>query len=356
MKTSDLQISFCQDLVMLLSSGSNLDSALRVVVESRSATKYKNDSVYQSTADFTSSLASVRAQVRQGETLSNALSQQPDYFDQYFVGMVKSGEAAGELVGVLKQLQTQLESDQALTEKIKSALVYPITLVVVMALSLFIVMAYVLPRLTGLFTSFDGELSGSANFLLHLGMFFESWGITILLILGVFTLLAMVFEDSLHIRARVKDLLLRLPALRRLTAQLEFSRFSSALASLLDAGLTQVEAVGIAAEMFASSAQRQKALTAIESIREGKSFSNAMRAFPELALYYSHSIDSGEQSGQLPESLRILAERLQRDFSLRAERLTGLLEPLLVVLLGIFVGFVIFTVFSTIQSISGFAL
>ncbi len=339
---------------MLLKSGSDLDSALGVMLDSRLSSKAKG--LREGTDGFSHALASIRAKVRQGEPLSESLASYPKYFESYFVSMVKSGEASGELLSAFTELQKQLERDQDLNERVGSALVYPTVLVVVTMLSLLVLMVFILPQLSGLFTAFSGELSSSARFLMSAGRFFDSWGQTILVSLVFSILLLFVFEKSLHTRARIKALLSRIPVIRQLSQQLEFSRFSSSLASLLNAGLTQIDATVIAAEVFSAPGQRTKVQRAVEMLREGQSFSTAIRAFPELATYYSHSIESGEKSGQLGDALQVLAERLQRDYALRTQRLITVLEPCLIVLMGVVVGFVIFTVFSTIQSMGNFAV
>ncbi len=108
-----------------------------------------------------------------------------------------------------------------------------------------------------------------------------------------------------------------------------------------------------AGQVLQVESQRQDVQKAISLMREGYSFSRAMHAFPEFKWYFAHSIESGEKSGQLPQSLSVVAQRLQRDFNSRAQRLVAMVEPALVIVLGLVIGFIVLTVFSTLQALGG---
>ncbi len=347
------QISFCQDLVMLLKSGSDLDSALQVMIAARTGGTPGARRALGANSRFVESLTAVRGQIRQGKPLSVALAAHPDYFGPFFIGMVKSGEASGTMVAVLNELCDQLERDEALNQSIRSTLVYPIILSLAMGVSLLMVLLYVLPQLTQLFAAFANDLSLSARALLFLGELVNDWGHILLLLVLAMAMVLFFFTESLRLGARVKRCLLNLPPLRGLHRQLELARFGSSLASLLHAGLRQVDALQIAGEVLQVESQRQAVQAAISLMREGHSFSHAMRAFPEFKWYFAHSIESGEKSGQLAQSLSVVAQRLQRDFNNRAQRMVAMVEPALVIVLGLVIGFIVLTVFSTLQALGG---
>ncbi|MFT6406815.1 MAG: general secretion pathway protein F [Arenicella sp.] len=344
MSHTDQLVSFAEDLAVLLNAGSDLDSALGLMVNSRSGVTLKP------------LLSQVRAQVRQGVLLSVALQQHPDYFDNYIVGMVRSGEASGQLATALEQLAGQLESSQELKSQINNALVYPAILAVAMTISLALVLGVILPKLTGLFDSFGGNLSFAASALLTVGDFMNSWGQTILISVAVLIVLIYLLQDQLDTKRRAVSLLMRLPFMRRLLSQIEFARFTSTLSSLLASGLSQTDALTIAAESFRQQDNRNRIDHAISKIKQGQSLSSAIKTVEGFGDLYAHSIESGERAGQLPATLDVLARRLEKDFSRRAQRLASLVEPILILFLGLVIGLIIYTVFAALQSMGDLPL
>ena len=329
---------------MLLNAGSDLDSSLELIAQSRTDESFKLV------------ISELRASVRQGVLLSNAMLQQPECFDNYFVGMVRSGEASGQLAKVLEQLAHQLESTQELKNQINNALIYPAILMVAMGLSLVLVLGVILPQLTGLFESFGEDLSPMANGLLFIGQFIDAWGSSILIALAVLLLFAYLLQDQLRLKYRVIAMVTQVPLIGNLLGQIEFARFTSTLSSLLASGLTQVDALSIAAESFQQDSNRSKIEAAILEIKQGKSLSSALESVDGFGDLYAHSIQSGERAGQLPNTLSVLARRLEKDFSRRAQRLASMVEPILILSLGLVIGLIIYTVFSALQGISDIPL
>ena len=344
MKYSQQLISFAEDLAVLLNAGSDLDSSLGLMVNARSD------------ALLAPILSELRAKVRQGISLSAALQEQGDYFDNYFVGMVRSGEASGQLASALEQLAEQLENNQELKNQINNALIYPAILSVAMALSLILVLGVILPKLTGLFDSFGGELSPMAQILLAVGQFMGNWGQAILIAIAVLLISLYLLQEQFQVKQGMVSLAKRVPFIRRLLSQIEFARFTSTLSSLLSSGLTQTDALAIAAESFQQDENRRQIEAAISEVKEGKSLSSAIESVEGFGDLYAHSIESGERAGQLPRTLNVLAKRLEKDFSRRAQRLASMVEPILILALGLVIGLIIYTVFSALQSMGDLPL
>ncbi len=336
------QISFTEDLAVLLRSGADLDSALAVLADTQSSSELP--------------LSELRASVRQGLTLSDALSGHADLFDNYFLGMVRSGEATGKLAAALEQLSAQLEIVEELKHKVSSALVYPLILSVAMVLSLSLVLGVILPKLTALFETFGGELSATASVLLSIGQFFDQWGEFIAIAFFVLVLLAYLLQDPLRLKARGKELFARLPFVGRLLNQIDFARFTSTLSSLLGSGVSQIEALEIASESYQDIEKRAQIKDVVAQVEQGVSLATALEASSDFAGLYTHSIESGERAGRLSETLEVLARRLEKDFSRRAERLASILEPILIVSLGLVIGVIIYTVFAALQSMGDLPL
>jgi len=344
MKKSEQLISFTEDLAVLLKAGSDLDSALAVIANVRSS------------GPLGPVISQLRSTVRQGLPLSSALQDQATLFDSYFIGMVRSGEASGKLTNALEQIATQLERSQDLKNQINNSLIYPAILSIAMGLSIILVMGVILPKLTGLFESFGGELSPMAQLLLTIGQFMDSWGLAILMTLAATFILLYLLYDMLHINQRALSLARRLPFIKTLFSQIEFARFTSTLSSLLAAGVSQTDALSIAAESFQHDENRRQIESAILTVKEGKSLSSAIQGVQGFGDLYAHSIESGERAGQLSETLSVLAGRLEKEFSRRAQRLASMVEPTLILTLGLVIGLIVVTVFSTLQSMGDLPL
>lgn len=336
------QISFTEDLAVLLRSGADLNSALGVLAGTQSSSGLP--------------LIELRASVRQGLPLSDALSEHAELFDNYFLGMVRSGEATGSLAAALEQLSAQLEIVEELKHKVSSALVYPVILCVAMVLSLSLVLGVILPKLTALFETFGGELSVTASALLSVGQFFDQWGKLIAIGFFVIILLAYLLQDPLQLKLRFKTIFTRLPFVGALLNQINFARFTSTLSSLLGSGLSQIEALEIASESYQDRQKRAQIKDVITQVEQGVSLATALQASSDFAGLYTHSIESGERAGRLPETLEVLARRLEKDFSRRAERLASTLEPVLIVSLGLVIGVIIYTVFAALQGMGDLPL
>ncbi len=341
---SNQLISFAEDLAVLLKSGSDLDSSLGFMINSRS------------NGDIKPLITELRTKVRQGLLLSTALEEHQNVFDNFFIGMVRSGEASGQLANALEQLAQQLEKNQELKNQINNALVYPAILAVAMAMSLVLVFAVILPKLTGLFESFGGELSLSAQAMLAVGQFVKNWGQTILVVISISVLLLYLLQEELKTTERINSMMMRIPFIKRLFGQIEFARFTSTLSSLLASGVSQTDALAIAAESFRQADSRKQIENAIVKVKEGQRLSQSIESIDGFGDLYAHSIESGERAGQLPATLGVLAQRLEKNFTRRAQSLASMVEPLLILVLGLVIGLIIYTVFSALQGMGDLPL
>lgn len=347
MKPQDALIAFTQDLSVLLSSGADLDGSLQVILDGMQSSPRRHS---KSSLRLVKAVQAVRGDIRKGQSLSHSLAAYPEFFDRYFIGMIRSGESSGRLPDVLNRLSEDLEASKLLREQIGTALIYPVLLSGVMLISLIVVLAIVVPRLSALFSTFGSELSSGAQILLVIGNWVTEWGQTALFVTLAAVFLVFLLSQIAEWRRRLIRWLQGLPGIHSLFEQIEFARFTASLGSLLLAGLRQSEALAIAADGMSSSAHRQAMQRVVDRVNEGIALSTAIQAIPSFTAIYSHSIYSGEQSGKLGQTLLVLAQRQQREFTRRTHRLVAVIEPTMVVILGLVIGFVAITVFSTLQS------
>ena len=333
-------ISLAENLAVLLKSGADLDEAMASIISSQPDTEFK------------SVLLQVRQELLSGTSLDLALAAQPDYFDPFFCGMVKSGEASGQLANALQRMASQMDNEHRLKQQISTALVYPAILFAAMCVSVVLVMGMILPQLTRVFDAFNTELSAAAQTLLSIGNFVERWGSTLLWSGIIVLLIGFIFRQALQPKRRLMQSLQFLPPVKAALDQLDFARFSGSLASLLESGMPQTEALLIASQSFSQEDNRQQIENIAQQVKSGRTLGDCLGEVDSVSQLYAQSVANGERGGQLPSTLRLLAIRMERDFSDQAQKLAAVIEPALVIILGVVIAAVVYTLFSALQTLS----
>ena len=289
-------------------------------------------------------VASLRAEVNGGSTFARALAQHPREFSDIFVAVIGAGEQSGNLGLVLERLADDLEEQQALKSKLVGAALYPaIVTLVAISIVLFLV-TYVVPQVAHVFASSKHALPiltvimiGVSNFLRNFG-----WLLLALLVLAVLAL-RMALKNAV-LRERYDAAWLGLPILGNLARSYNTARFASTLAMLASAGVPILKALQAAADTLSNRAMRADALDALALVREGAPLASALaqkKRFPGLLAMFARL---GEQTGQLPVMLQRAAKQLGTEVARRAMQLATLLEPLLIVAMGVVVMLIVLAV------------
>jgi len=311
-----------RQLATLLMAGSPLEQALSAVGRQADRQAVK------------ATLDRVRDAVVAGQTLAQAMSLEPRTFSPLYRGLVSVGGETGRLAGVLARLADYLEARQALRQKIGLALIYP-TLVAVIAIAVIAaLMFYVVPQVVAVFQQSRQTLPWLTRALIGFSAFVRTtgwlWIVALLLALGA---LAIAWKTE-RVRARLQRTLLRLPIIGRLLTGLDASRFASTLAILVASGAPLLRALEAAAGVVWLLPMREATRAVSERVTQGVALSRAMEeaaVFPPLLV---HLVASGEASGQLPAMLERASAQQEREVERRLAWITGLIEPLLIVLLG----------------------
>ena len=332
-------IDLINDLAVLLHSGQNIDAALTLLADANLDGALKH------------ALYKIRDGVRAGQALSDQMREHPTWFNEFICGIVIAGEASGDLPATLDRLVEQLERDLLLKSKIVNALIYPAVLWLVMSISLVIVIAIVLPQLTAVIESLNAPRSTLTSVLISFGTFINNWGRVLGAILIGLTCGLWLLREELDLKLKLSKVLLKILPLDALLAKMEFARFSGVLSSLLKSGLPQVGALQIAAHSLQRAESQAALQKVIERVREGQSFGNSLSQFTALGSVYAHSIKAGEEGGQLAPTLDRLSRRLENEFTLSSQRLAAIVEPILVVLMGLIIGLVVYAIFAALQSV-----
>ena len=287
-------------------------------------------------------VAAVRARVVEGEPLAHALGGFPRVFPEIYRATVAAGEQSGRLDTVLERLAEYTENRDQLRQRVLGALLYPIVLTVMCLLIITGLLTYVVPKVVEVFESGKTALPLLTRMLLATSNFLQDFGLWLLLliVLGIVGLSRWVRAPEA--RRKVDALLLRLPLIGRLVRGFNTARFTRTFSILTGSAVPVLEALHIAGRVINNLPMRDAVTTATERVREGAPIGRSLaasRLFPPMTV---HLISSGESSGRLEEMLERAAANQERELDGLLTALVGLLGPLLIVGMGIFVLVIVF--------------
>lgn len=289
-------------------------------------------------------VAALRAEVNAGASFASALSQHKREFSDIYTAVIGAGEQTGHLGIVLERLADDLEERQALRSKLIGAALYPAIVTLVAIVIVMFLVGYVVPQVATVFAGTKRALPFLTVAMLAISGFVRSygWAAAGLLIVAAFGLRTALRAESF--RERFDAATLNLPIIGRLARDYNAARFASTLAMLAGAGVPILKALQAAAETLANRAMRADALDALLLVREGAPLASAMsqkKRFPGLVSMFARL---GEQTGQLPVMLQRAAKQLSNEVQRRAMSLATILEPLLIVVMGMVVMLIVLAV------------
>lgn len=332
------------ELATLLGAGLTLDRSLHVLIE------------LGGSAPVTELLSGIRRRIRGGESLATALGAEPAVFPRLYVNMVRAGELGGTLASTLRRLADYLERTQALRESVRSALVYPLLLLVMAGVSLMVLMVYVVPQFTVMFEDLGAELPLSTRVVIAAGGILRHgwWLILAVLALGVWGGSRLLARPD--VRQRVDRALLGAPLVGSLLGRADSARLLRTLGTLLESGVPLLEALQLARGVLVNSRLADGVANAARAVRDGATLARALGAeavFPPLAV---HMVQVGEESGNLPAMLLQAADIFDRETRTAIERALSLLVPVLILALAVVIGGIVMSVLLAIISANDLVL
>ena len=289
-------------------------------------------------------VAALRSEVNAGAPFAKALAQHPREFSAIYSAVIAAGEQSGQLGTVLERLADDLEAREALKNKLIGASLYPAIVTVVAIVIVVFLVSYVVPQVASVFAGSQRALPFLTVVMLGLSAFVRGWGWLLLLLLVGGGIALVVARRNDALRERMDAAWLRLPLVGKLARGYNAARFAATLAMLASAGVPILRALQTAAETLNNRAMRADALDALVLVREGAPLASAIgskKRFPPLVSMFARL---GEQTGQLPVMLRRAADQLSAEVQRRAMHLATILEPLLIVGMGLVVMLIVLAV------------
>ncbi len=339
-KEKDIVI-FTRQLSTMIDAGLPLVQCLDIL--SRQAT----DKLFKST------LSQIKTDVESGDTFADALRKHPRVFTEFFTNMIEAGEAGGILDTILMRLAVYLEKARALKAKVKSAMVYPAAIMSIAILVIVFLMMFVIPVFAEMFEGFGGTLPAPTALVMAMSNFTKRYVLYFVPAAAVAVFLFKRFYRTDKGKHIVDALMLQAPVVGVLIQKVAVAKFTRTLGTLISSGVPIIEALQITARTAGNKVVEMAVLTTINSVKEGQTIAEPLEKqaiFPPMVV---QMIEVGENSGALDTMLNKIADFYDEEVDTAVSALTSLLEPALMVFLGITIGFVVVAMYLPIFKMAG---
>ncbi len=333
-------ITFVHLLAVMVKAGLSLSKSLDALSKQTASGK------------FSKIISDVNINVAKGNTFADSLAKHPDVFDDLFVNMVRVGEISGTLDTILELSAEQMKKDYELKSRVKGAMMYPAVILLVMLAVGVVVMVYIIPKLTVIFESMGVDLPASTKLLIGISNLFVNHG---LIMLGAFAAVCFLFRMFLRSNIGIKifdKFILKLPIFGDISKKINIARFSRTTSSLIRGGVSISTALKTVAKTLSNYYYKESINIAAEKIEKGASMKEILE---EAGGLYSplvlQMIEVGEETGSLDAILMNLAEFYEGEINETTKNLSTIIEPILMVIMGIAVGFFAISMIQPMYSI-----
>ena len=343
MRNLEIVAGVTRQMGTLLGSGIPLAETLKAMIEQ--AEKRDVETMFRE----------IRERINQGSSLADALADHPAYFTELYVNMVRAGEATGNVDVVLRRLADYLQAQRALRRKVVSALTYPVMMIGIGMIVVTILMTVVVPKITGMLTDTGQTLPTPTKILIGISDLFKDWWWAgALIVAAISFVIDRVYRRSDAGRLFVDRNVLRAPILGDLLRKQAVSRFTRTLSTLLQSGVPAVNSLEITRTVVGN----RVIADATEHIRvrilEGTDIATPLKATGAFPALVGYMVSVGEQSGELEQMLDRIASSYDEEIDIATERLTAVLEPIMIIFLAVVVGYIVVSIVLPILQIGQF--
>lgn len=297
-------------------------------------------------------LVSLNESLAKGQTLSDAMKVYPETFSTLFVSMVKAGEESGNLSLSLKNVGMQMEKSYQLTRKIRGALMYPAVILCIMVVIAFLMMVYMVPTLTATFTGLGIKLPLATRVIIFMSNFLKDYFMYVI-IGAVAAVFAVIYAFRTSIGQRILDIVsIRMPIIGEIVKQINSARTARTLSSLLSSGVDILVAIGVTKDVIQNSFYKEVLEKIQTTVQKGDSISSIFLAHEKLyPLFVGEMVSVGEETGKIGEMLLSVAVFYEDEVDQKTKDMSSVIEPFLMVFIGLAVGFFAIAMISPIYSI-----
>ena len=297
-------------------------------------------------------LSMVLSDIDEGKSLSDSLKRHPEVFSDLYVNMVQSGEVSGNLQKSLEDLANNIEKNYTLTQKVKGVLYYPAFILSAFIIVAFLMLTFVIPKLMTMIKETNAKLPITTTMLITMGDFMQKWwwAVLIAVILGVISL---VYYLKTEDGKRESDVIvLKIPLINRVLRYVYLARFSENLSTLVKSGLPIVNALQISGRVVGNSVFERDIMEAAERVRSGGTISEVLQKKENFPPIMTQMIKVGEETGKLDATLTSMSKFYSREADQIVSNLSSIIEPVLIVILGVGVGILVFSIIIPIYNVA----
>lgn len=327
-RSRDLTV-FTRQLASLLKSGVPILRSLGIIAEQTASAGLKNI------------LYTVQRAVKEGAPFSSVLARYPRIFSALYIAMIRTGEDSGSLPEVLLRIAEYRQKQEEMFSRFKMAMVYPVLMVLVGIGTIVFMLTYVMPRLMGIYTTIGRELPVPTRILLAASDLLRQHWLWMVIVLAVGGVLVERQSHTRQGRLAIGQFLLGLPVFGGIILKAELSRFARTLELLLGSGLPILKALTITIPVLQNEAVRTQLTGCYKTLEQGGTFTSSLRNSRIIPAFMTNLISVGEESGKLSDALRELADSYERDTDETLRILNSLLEPVMILVMGVIVGFIV---------------
>lgn len=333
-------VTMTKNFSIMLEAGLTVPESLDVLVE-------------QSGGRLKKILTRVNDDVKAGELLGDALEGGRHVFGPIFVSSVKVGESSGTLAQNLTYVASQMDRELEVRRNIQAAMLYPMIILIATVILGFVLATFILPQMTKLFSSLDIELPLSTRILIWIANTFEQYGFIIMPLFVAVVIFLVWISRQRFAEPIMHRVALLLPGIREFVHDINRARFCRSIGTMLQSGIPIQEGLGIVQGVMTNYVYRKSVEKMHSSIASGESFADLVAKFPKLyPKMVERMIVVGERSGSMSDTLIYLAKFYEEKVAIKAKNLSSIIEPILLIFIGIGVGFVAVSIFTPIYSVT----
>jgi len=333
-------IRFFYDLSDLFYAGLPVDRALALI------------STNQTHKTFRQVVQGLLGDVQGGSDLSGAMGKYRDVFGNLSDHMVRAGEAGGTLGPILKRLAEYLEQRRTFRQSMISSMIYPLILLGVSAVSMVILLVYVIPKFARIFHDLNQKVPFLTNLMLEAGMFLKDYGWILPLAFGAVFFGGRALYRKPKVRKKVDKILFRMPLTRYLILHSELTRFCRTLGTMIEAGVPLLRALSLGEQLVINSVLREALVPLHREIKAGHSMSNFFRSHSMFPVRVGTMLRIAEEQGNLGQGLMGLGDHFEKELQRTLQRIMALMEPAVIIATGLMIGTIVLSMFTAIFGIN----
>jgi type IV pilus assembly protein PilC len=334
------KVIFMRQMATMVGAGLPLTRSLEIMVQQASNPKFKRI------------LQSVLESIQSGKTLADSFRQEEQVFDDITINLIEAGEESGNLENILEKIAVELEEKNALSSKIKSAMIYP-SIILLVIIGVVVLMMFVLvPSMAEIYQDFDAELPFATRFLMGMSDFIVSYWWLILSILAILVIAFKYYRDTPKGKRNLDKLILKIPSLGVIITKMELSQFTRILSLLLGSGLPIIKAIELTANSLGNTMFRETLEEAKDEVEKGGPLAIPLARSEYYPLLVSSMIAVGEETGEIDTVLAKVSEYYKDEVDTATSNLSTILEPLFLIIMGLAIGFIAMAVYMPMFQLS----